>query len=212
MTSEIKYPIGYIFALRIPFYLLQCRCNTCTNTINNDMIHFISPCDHIGSSILTLLALHHCASPLALSLAQASPSHVVSRFEAFDLPFTFATGPLSQVMSWSSHLDHITQCYVSCAISSFINTCVSIATSSSHLYCHGICCLHTCTYGLISSVSHINTISPCKVVTQLPKSNKDLLISSFLVIDDNSTMIWKLSSFGFMLLAQAILSCVNDFG
>ena len=32
------------------------------------------------------------------------------------------------------------------------------------------------------------------------------------VIDDNSTKIWKLSSFGFMLLAQAILPCVNDFG
>jgi hypothetical protein len=35
---------------------------------------------------------------------------------------------------------------------------------------------------------------------------------SFLVIDDNSTKIWKLSTFGFMLLAQAILPCVNDFG
>ena len=55
-------------------------------------------------------------------------------------------------------------------------------------------------------------ISPPKVVTQLPKPNKDLSISPFLVIDDNSTKIWKLSSFGFMLLAQAILPCENDFG
>ena len=55
-------------------------------------------------------------------------------------------------------------------------------------------------------------ISPPKVVTQLPKPNKDLSISPFLVIDDNSTKIWKLSSFVFMMLAQAILSCVNDFG
>ena len=55
-------------------------------------------------------------------------------------------------------------------------------------------------------------ISPPKVVTQLPKPNKDLSISPFLVIDDNSTKIWKLSTFGFMLLAQAILPCVNDFG
>jgi hypothetical protein len=33
-----------------------------------------------------------------------------------------------------------------------------------------------------------------------------------LVIDDNSTKIGKLSSNGLMLLAQAILPCVNDFG
>ena len=38
-------------------------------------------------------------------------------------------------------------------------------------------------------------ISPPKVVTQLPKPNKDLSIFPFLVIDDNSTKIWKLSSF-----------------
>jgi hypothetical protein len=55
-------------------------------------------------------------------------------------------------------------------------------------------------------------ISPPKVVTQLPKLNKDLSILPFLVIDDNSTKIWKLSSFGFMFLAQAILPCVNNFG
>jgi hypothetical protein len=57
-----------------------------------------------------------------------------------------------------------------------------------------------------------NTISPPKVVTQLPKPNKDLSISPFLITHDNSTKIWKLSTFGFMLLAQAILPCVNDFG
>ena len=62
---------------------------------------------------------------------------------------------------------------------------------------------------LCISLKHI---SPPKVVTQLPKPNKDLSISPFLVIDDNSTKIWKLSSFGFMLLAQAILPCENDFG
>jgi hypothetical protein len=55
-------------------------------------------------------------------------------------------------------------------------------------------------------------ISPPKVVTQLPKLNKDLSISPILVIDDYSTKIQKLSSFGFMFLGQAILPCVNDFG
>jgi hypothetical protein len=47
-------------------------------------------------------------------------------------------------------------------------------------------------------------ISPPKIATQLPKPNKDLSISSFLVIDENSTKIWNLSSNGFELLAQAI--------
>ena len=67
--------LGYTFALRIPFHLLQCRCNTCTNTINNDMIHFISSCYLVGSSILTSLAFHRCLHPSVPSLAQASPSH-----------------------------------------------------------------------------------------------------------------------------------------
>jgi hypothetical protein len=58
----------------------------------------------------------------------------------------------------------------------------------------------------------LNTISPPKVVTQLPKPNKDLSISPFLITNDNSTKIWKLSTFGFMLLAQEILPCVKDFG
>jgi hypothetical protein len=61
------------------------------------------------------------------------------------------------------HLDHMTQCHVSCAMSSFIITCVSLATSPSHLYHHGIYCLHTCICGLITCVSHINTISPPKL-------------------------------------------------
>jgi hypothetical protein len=71
------------------------------------------------------------------------------------------------------HLNHMTQCHVSCAMSSFIITCVSFATTPSHLHRHGIYCLHTCTCGLITCVSHINTISPPKVVTQLTKPNKN---------------------------------------
>ena len=72
------------------------------------------------------------------------------------------------------HLDHMTQCHVSCVISSFIITCVSFATSPNHFHLHSICCSHTCTCGLITCVSHINTISPPRVVTQLPKPIKDL--------------------------------------
>ena len=73
MTGEIKCPIGYTFTLRIPFHLLWCWCNTCTNHITNDMIHFISSHDLVGSSILTSLAFHRCLCPSASILAQASP-------------------------------------------------------------------------------------------------------------------------------------------
>jgi hypothetical protein len=146
--------LGYSFALCIPFHLLQCRCNTCTNMIINDMIHSISSCDHIGSSILTSLALRYCFGP-------TYPSHLQ--------PVHRAKSCLDLL-----HLDHMTQCHDSCAMSSFIIICVSLATSLSHLHHHGICCSHTCTCGLITCVSHINIISPPKVVIQLPKPNKDL--------------------------------------
>jgi hypothetical protein len=73
MIDEMKCPIGYTFTLRIPFHLLQCWYNTCTNTITNDMVHFISSCDLIGSSILTSLALHRCIGPSAPSLCSSIP-------------------------------------------------------------------------------------------------------------------------------------------
>ena len=77
--------------------------NQCTNTIMNDMIHSISSHDLLGPSILTLLALHHCLGPSAPSLAQASPPRGPS-LQSLDLPFTIATDPSSQALSWSSPL------------------------------------------------------------------------------------------------------------
>jgi hypothetical protein len=66
-----------------------------------------------------LLKLHH-------------HGHAVHRFKASNLPFTLATGPPSQVSSWSSPPSHMTQCHVLYAMSYFI-TSVSLATFSSHL-------------------------------------------------------------------------------
>jgi hypothetical protein len=63
-------------------------------------------------------------------------------------------------------------------MSSFIITCVRFATSPSHFHLHGKYFSHTCICGLITCVSHSNTISPPNVVTQLPKLNKDLLTIS----------------------------------
>ena len=142
--------------------------------INNDMIHFISSRDHIGSLILTSLAFYHCLRPSVPSLAQASPPRGPSLQSLPTCPSRLQ--PVHQAKSCLDllHLDHMTQCYVLCAMSSFIITCVSYATSLSHFHLHGICYSHTCTYGLITCVSHIKTISPPRVVTQLSKPNKDL--------------------------------------
>jgi hypothetical protein len=139
--------------------------------INNDMIHSISSRDHIVSSILTSLALH---CPSAPSLAQTSPSPRSLTSKPPTCPSHLQ--PVHRAKSCLDllHLDHMTQCHVSCAISSFVITCASFATSPSHFHFHDICCSHTC--GLISCVSHINIISPPKVVTQLPKPNKDLSV------------------------------------
>jgi hypothetical protein len=52
-------------------------------------------------------------------------------------------------------------------------------------------------------------ISPPRLSLNYQNQTRDLSISPFLVIDDNSTKIWKLSSNEFMLLVQAILPCVN---
>jgi hypothetical protein len=158
-----------------------------------------------------------CSSPLRRSIsAKSCSSFTVTRglsLQSLQLALYTCNWSIepSHVLIFSTLITWL-KCHVSCAMSSFIITCVNIATTPSHLHRHGICCLHTCTYGLITCISHINTISPPKVITQLSKPNKDLSIPLFLVIDDNSTKIWKLSSFRFMLLAQAILPCVNNFG
>jgi hypothetical protein len=135
------------------------------------MIHFISTRDHIGSSILTSLALHRCFGPSAPSHHSTCPSHLQ--------PVRRAKSCLDLL-----HLDHMTQCHVSYAMSSFIITCVSFTTSPSHFHLHGKYCSHTCICGLITCVSHSNTISPPKVITQLPKPNKDLSTGSLKCTQD----------------------------
>jgi hypothetical protein len=83
--------LGYTFALHIPFLLLQYWCNICANMINNDMIYFISSCDHIGSSILTSLTLHHCFGPSAPSHHSTCPSYTCNRSIKPSLVLIFST-------------------------------------------------------------------------------------------------------------------------
>jgi hypothetical protein len=80
-----------------------------------------------GPSLQSLwLTLHTCNRSV-------EPSHVLI---------------FSTLITWLNVMSH--------AKSSFIITCVSLTPSSSHLHCHGICCSHTCTCGLINHlcISH----------------------------------------------------------
>ena len=106
-----------------------------------------------------------CSSPLPRSIGTKS---------SLNLSFTLQPVYRAKLYLDLLHLDQMTQCHVSCAMSSFIIICVSFATSPSHFHLHGICCSQTCTCGLMTCVSHINTISPPRVVTQLPKPHKNL--------------------------------------
>ena len=117
LTGEMKCPTSHTFALRIPFHLPKCWCHTSTKLPSslliifmsqhlawsslNDMIHSISSHDLFVTSILTLLALHRCLGPSAPNLAQASPPRG-PLLQSLDLPFSIATGPSSQALSWSS--------------------------------------------------------------------------------------------------------------
>jgi hypothetical protein len=92
-----------------------------------------------------------CSSPLRWSISAKSCSS-----------FTVTRGPSLQSLRLAFHtcnrsidLGHMTQCHVSCVISSSIITCASFAISLSLFHLHGICCSHTCTCGLITCVSHI---------------------------------------------------------
>jgi hypothetical protein len=119
MTDEMKCPRLYLCLAHFipsPSMLMQHM----HQPSPNDMIHFISSRDRIGSLILTSLALHHCLSPSAPSLAQASLSHAVSHFKASDLPFTLATVHQAKPHFDLRHLGHMTPCHVSYAMSSFM--------------------------------------------------------------------------------------------
>ena len=93
--------LGYTFALCTPFHLLHHWCNTCTNHITNDMIHFISSCvilvHRSWLHLLFTVAFIHRRQVL-LKLYR----HVVHRSKASNLPFTPTADPSSQVMFWSS--------------------------------------------------------------------------------------------------------------
>ena len=121
-----------------------------------DPLHTITwPCWFINLNLT-------CFSPLPSSIGAKSFSSFSTTRSITPKPPTCPSRlqPVHQAKSCLDllHLDHMTLCHVSCAISSFIITCVSFATSLSHHHRHGICCSHTYTCGLITCVSHLNTL------------------------------------------------------
>ena len=131
--------LGYTFALRIPFHLLQCRCNTCTNMINNELIlHIITwPYWFIDLDFT-------CFSPLPRSIGAKSltcPSLLQPVHQA---------KPCLDLL----HLSHMIPCHISYAMSTFI-TCVSFVTSPSHFTSMAKVAHTWCICGLITYVSHI---------------------------------------------------------
>ena len=147
--------------------------------INNDMIHFTSSHDHIGSSILTLLALHRCHRPSAPSLAQASPPR----------------GPSLQSLWLALHTCNRSIKPRLVLIFSNLITWLNVMSRAFKLLHHHMCelcniskpfspswhCSYTCTCGLITCVSHINTINPPKLSLNYQNHTRTFQLSPCLV-------------------------------
>ena len=144
MTGEMKCPMLYLcLAHSIPSPMLIQHMHQPWST--NDMIHFISSRDLIGSSILTSLALHHCFIPSAPSLAQASPPrglslqslrlalHSCNRSIKPSLILIFST-----LVTWLNIMSHM-QWAPSSHVHLWTNLlCISHKHILVHLGCHSI--------------------------------------------------------------------------
>jgi NAD-dependent SIR2 family protein deacetylase len=117
--------------LRIPFHLLHCWCNTCTNHIAKwyDPLHIIMW--RIGSLTLTLLALHRCPCHW--------PSHLLKP------PTTWFNA--SKPLTCPSHLQPVHQAKPHLDLLHLVTWL--------HVMSHAISPFIA--YGLIPCVPHINT-------------------------------------------------------
>ena len=150
--------LGYTFALCIPFLPISLQ-----HMHQHDQ-QWYDPLHIITWSYWFINLDFTCFSPLLSSIGTKSCSSFTATWSISPKPLTCPSllQPVHQVKSYLDLLllNHMTQCHVSCVMSSFIITCVSFATSPSHFHLHGICCSHTRTCGLITYVFHIKTISP----------------------------------------------------
>ena len=141
MTGEIKCPTN------IP---LPCAFHSISSNV--DATYALTWSTMIWSTsyhhmiILVHWSWLHLLSLLPSSIGAKSCSSFTATRSITPKPLTCPSRlqPVHQAKSCLDllHLDHMTQCHVSFAISSFIITCVSFATSPSHFHLHGICCSH----------------------------------------------------------------------
>ena len=140
LTGEMKCPRLYVCLVHsIPSSLMLMQ--PCTNQRPDDMIHFISSCDHIGSSILTSLALHRC-----LGASVPSPRlalHTCNRSVKSSLVLIFST-----LVTWLHVMSHMQW-----APSSHVWALQQVQAIFTVI----AWVAHTSTYGLIICVSHSNT-------------------------------------------------------
>ena len=74
LTGEMDYSTNIPLPCAFHFISSDVDTTHAPTRSTNDMIHSISSHDHIGSSILTSLALHHCFGPSAPSLCSSFPT------------------------------------------------------------------------------------------------------------------------------------------
>ena len=120
-TFQLARPVSLLCIL---FHILQCRCNTCTNTINNDMIHF-----HIIMWSYWFIDFDFtCFSPLPSSIGVKSCLSFTTKWSIAPKPTTCPSRlqPVHQAKSCLDllHLDHMTN----------VMSHVQWAPSSSHVW------------------------------------------------------------------------------
>ena len=153
LTGKMKCPTN--IPLPCAFYSISSNVDATYAPTNHkwyDPLHIIMwPCWFIDLKLT-------CFSLLPSSIGAKSCSSFTATRSIAPKPPTWPSRlqPVYQAKSCLDvlHLSHMTQYHVSYAMSSFI-TCVSLATTLSHLHRHGMSCSHKCAYGLITCVSHI---------------------------------------------------------
>ena len=142
LTSEMKCPIN--IPLPCAFHFISSivdatHAPTISQMIWSTSYHHVA----FGSSIATLL----CSSLLPWSIGANSLLKLLRHERCVapkppTCPSHLQPVHWHQAFPWSSPSSHMTPCHPSYAISSFIDTLVSISTYLIHLHLHGSSCSH----------------------------------------------------------------------
>ena len=137
-------PYKYTFALRIPFHFLHHWCNTCTNHITNDMIHFISSCDvlvhqswlHLLFTVAFVHGTKSCSSFTATRSIAPKPPTCPSRLQ----PVHQAKPHLDllHLVTWLHVMSHMQWAPLSHNYLWTNHLCISLKHILVQLGCHSI--------------------------------------------------------------------------